>query len=93
MAENAVESAKVVGGERNTTCARLGSGPGALERAGGEMKTEAAVENLVDAFCKLSNPEYKDLYTTALQSIVRMAKAEQLLEMQRDFNRCMDLTS
>ncbi|HYD60608.1 MAG TPA: hypothetical protein VEC35_09655 [Noviherbaspirillum sp.] len=49
------------------------------------------IENLAEAFCLLSNREHKDMYVAALHSVVRLAKSELLLEMQRDFEQATDV--
>jgi len=54
-------------------------------------KTDETIEIVANAFSQLSKPEYKALYVAVLYSIVRMAKSEQIVEMQHDFERCTQM--
>jgi hypothetical protein len=49
------------------------------------------IENLAEAFCLLSSREHKEMYVDALHSVVRLAKSELLVEMQRDFEKATDV--
>ena len=50
------------------------------------LNSEDVIEIMIDAvFEKAKSLQYRDNYREALHSLVRLARAEQLLEMQRDF--------
>jgi hypothetical protein len=45
------------------------------------------IEEMIDAMCSMqASDEEKELYREALQGLVRLAQAEQLLSMQLDFH-------
>lgn len=54
--------------------------------------TEQAIQNLADAFCLIGKPEHRATYVESLRAITDLAKSEQILQMQLDFDRCMRVT-
>jgi hypothetical protein len=50
--------------------------------------TEQVIDTLSNVYTRDMPEEQRLLYRSALQSLVKLAKAELLLEMQLDFNKC-----
>lgn len=49
--------------------------------------SDEVIEAMVDAMCgTIVSADHKQAYREALQGLVRLAQAEQLLSMQMDFN-------
>lgn len=52
------------------------------------LNSDDVIEIMIDAsFDQHGSDAYSARYRAALRSLVRLARAEQLLEMQRDFNQ------
>jgi hypothetical protein len=53
-------------------------------------RTDQAIQHLADTFCqsRLS----RDAYIKSMESLVSLARAEQILKMQFDFEDCMRVT-
>jgi hypothetical protein len=52
------------------------------------LSSDDVIEIMIDTvFEEAKSLQYRDKYREALHSLVRLARAEQLLEMQRDFVR------
>ena len=47
--------------------------------------TDDAIENLADAFCKISKPEHREIFVEGLQAIARMSQAELINRMQLSY--------
>lgn len=51
------------------------------------LNSDDVIEIMIDTVCDQAGlRDYRGNFRVALQSLVRLARAEQLLEMQRDFN-------
>jgi hypothetical protein len=61
------------------------------------LNSDDVIEIMIEvAFDKNNSSVFRDGYREALHSLVRLARAEQLLDMQRDFNKmtaCCDTRS
>lgn len=55
--------------------------------------TDEAIENLADAFCKLSSPEHRQIYIESLQSIARLAQGELIFRMELGLAQAHKATS
>ena len=55
------------------------------------VNSDDVIEIMIEvAFDKNNSSLYREGYREALHSLVRLARAEQLLDMQRDFNKLTD---